>query len=139
MCKEDFTRYEVRRPKGMDNYLMYNGPHFNKELHDFAVSKMTTKSGNREVPLDPYSKKDVDEILEKYGVRLKNKNGYDYVYVANMCKADFLGDSVPDEHHLAKYIRNVVDDIDGYDGIVFNRWFADTAKKGIIIDWYDVV
>ena len=75
MCKEDFTRYEVRRPKGMDNYLMYNGPHFNKELHDFAVSKMTTKVGNREVPLDPYSKKDVDELLEKYGNRLKNKNG----------------------------------------------------------------
>ena len=81
----------------------------------------------------------IDELLEKYGIRLKNKNGYDYVYAANMCKADFLGDSVPDEHHLAKYIRNVVDDVDGYDGIVFNRWFADTAKKGIIIDWYDVV
>jgi hypothetical protein len=100
---------------------------------------MTKKVNGREVTLQPYSKKEVDELLDKYGIKLKNKEGYDYVYVANMCKADFLGDSVPDEHHLAKYVRNVVDDVDGYDGIVFNRWFADTAKKGIIIDWYDMI
>lgn len=139
MCKEDFTKYDLKRPKGMDNYLMYHGPHFNKELHEFAVSKMTKKVNGREVTLQPYSKQEVDELLDKYGIKLKNKEGYDYVYAANMCKADFLGDSVPDEHHLAKYVRNVVDDIDGYDGLVFNRWFADTAKKGIIIDWYDMI
>lgn len=138
MCKEDFTRYD-NKPKGMVNYLRYNGPHFNKELHDFAVSKMTTKVGNREVALQPYTKKEVDELLENYGIKLKNKDGYDYVYAANMCKADFLGDSVPDEHHLAKYVKNVVDDVDGYDGIVFNRWFADMSKKGVVIDWSDLV
>ena len=138
MCKEDFTRYDVK-PRGMINYLRYNGPHFNKELHDFAVSKMIKKVGTREVPLTPYTKKEVDELLEKYEVKLKNKDGYDYVYAANMCKADFLGDSVPDEHHLAKYVKNVVDDIDGYDGVVFNRWYADMCKKGIIIDWSDLV
>ena len=139
MCKTDFTMYDIKRPKGMDNYLMYHGPHFSKELHDFAVSKMTKKVGSREVPIEPYSKKEVDELLDRYDVKLKNKEGYDYVYVANMCKADFLGSSVPDEHHLAKYVKDVVDDVDGYDGIVFNRWFADTAKKGVVIDWYDVV
>ena len=56
-----------------------------------------------------------------------------------MCKADLLGSSVPDEHHLAKYVKDVVDDVDGYDGIVFNRWFADMSKKGVIIDWSDLV
>ena len=29
-----------------------------------------------------------------------------------MCQADFLGDSVPTEEHLCKYIRNVIDDAD---------------------------
>ena len=138
MCKEDFTKYDAR-PKAMTNYLRYNGPHFNKELHDFAVSKMSTKVGNREVPLQPYSKKEVDELLETYGIKLKNKDGYDYVYAANLCMADLLGSSVPDEHHLAKYVKDVVDDVDGYDGIVFNRWFADMSKKGVIIDWSDLV
>lgn len=138
MCKEDFTRYDDK-PKAMIVYLRYNGPHFNKDLHDFAVSKMTKKVNDKEVPIQPYSKQDVDKLLQTYGVTLKNKDGYDYVFAANMCKADYLGSSVPDERHLAKYVKDVVDDVDGYDGLVFNRWFADTAKKGIVISWSELI
>lgn len=138
MYKEDFTMYDDK-PKAMIAYLRYNGPHFNKGLHDFAVSKMTKKVNGREVTLQPYTKQDVDKLLDEYGVSLKNKDGYDYVYAANMCKADFLGSSVPDEHHLAKYVKDVVDDVDGYDGLIFNRWFADMSKKGIVINWSDLI
>jgi hypothetical protein len=28
---------------------------------------------------------------------------------------------------LALYVKDVIDDEDGYDGIVFNRWYADTV------------
>ena len=56
-----------------------------------------------------------------------------------MCKADFLNSSVPDEKHLAKYVKDVIDDDDAYDGIVFNRWYADMCKKGIVIDWYEML
>ena len=138
MYREDFTQYDDK-PKAMIAYLRYNGPHFNKELHDFAVSKMTKKVNGREVTLQPYTKQEVDKLLDEHGINIKNKDGYDYVYAANMCKADFLGSSVPDEHHLAKYVKDVVDDVDGYDGIVFNRWFADMSKKGIIINWSDLI
>lgn len=139
MCKEDLTRYDIR-PKYMDNYIRYNGPHFNKDLHDFAVSLMKKKVNGREVTLQPYTKQDVDNILETHGVRLENKGiNYDYVYAANMCKADLLGSSVPDEKHLAKYVKDVVDDYDGYDGLVFNRWYADMCKKGISIDWAGMI
>ena len=47
-----------------------------------------------------------------------------------MCKADFMGSSITDEEHLAKYIKDVIDDEDAYDGIVFNRWYADMCKIG---------
>jgi hypothetical protein len=40
---------------------------------------------------------------------------------------DFLGSSIIDEKHLAMYVKDVIDDEDGYDGIVFNRWYADTV------------
>ena len=100
---------------------------------------MTKKVNDKEVPIQPYSKQDVDKLLQTYGVVLKNKDGYDYVFAANMCKADYLGSSVPDERHLAKYVKDVVDDVDGYDGLVFNRWFADTAKKGIVISWSELI
>lgn len=56
-----------------------------------------------------------------------------------MCKADFLGSSVPDEAHLAKYVKDVLDDDDAYDGIVFNRWYADMCRKGIVIDWEEMI
>lgn len=138
MQKTDLTQYDIK-PEAMVNYLRYNGPHFNKKLVDFAVSKMTKSDGMREVKLVPYSKEQVDNILRMHGITVKNNQLYDYVFVANMCKADFLGSSIIDEGHLAKYIKDVIDDIDGYDGIVFNRWYADMCRKGIVINWEEMV
>lgn len=139
MQREDLTQYDIK-PKHMVNYLRYNGPHFSKELCEFAVSKMRKRINGKEVTLQAYTKEDVDKILDTYGVKLHNTNIlYDYVYVANMCKADFLGSSVPDERSLALYVKDVIDDVDGYDGLVFNRWYADTCKKGIVIDWANMI
>lgn len=139
MERTDLTVYD-KKPEWMINYLRYNGAHFNKKLSDFAASYMTKKEGEREVPIQPYSKEKVETILKLYGVQLKNKNIlYDHVYLANLCKADLLGSSVPDEKHLALYIKDNVDDIDGYDGMVFNRWYADMCKKGIVINWEEMI
>lgn len=33
--------------------------------------------------------------------------------------------------------RVIIDDVDGYDGIAFNRWYADMCRKGIQVDWYN--
>ena len=54
-----------------------------------------------------------------------------------ICKADYLGSSVPDGLHLCLYVKDVIDDVDGYDGIAFNRWYADMCRKGIQVDWYN--
>jgi hypothetical protein len=56
-----------------------------------------------------------------------------------MCKADFLGSSIKDEEHLALYVKDVIEDVDGYDGLVFNRWYADMVRKGIPIDWEEML
>lgn len=56
-----------------------------------------------------------------------------------MCRADFYGSSITDDLHLAKYIKDVLDDTDAYDGIVFNRWYADMCKMGIVIDWDEMI
>ena len=126
-----------KKPEGMINYLRYNGPHFNEKLYKFAVSKMTKKINGKEVPITPFSKKEVDLMLENYGIVLEHNELRDYIYVANMCKADFLGHSIEDNLHVARYIKDVIDDDDAYDGIVFNRWLADMARKGEPIDWDD--
>ena len=120
------------RPNSMVRYLKYYGPHFNKRLCEFAVSKM-----HHDKPKVPKEK--VEESLTKYNIQLMNNELYDHVYVYNMGNNDFMGSSIPDEEHLAMYVKDVIDDKDGYDGIVFNRWYADTVKLGIPIDWNEML
>lgn len=138
MQNTDLTQYDIK-PEGMVNYLRYNGPHFNRKLCDFAVSHMTKKAGSVQIPITPLTKDEVEQVLKSNNVLVKSGQLYDHVFVANMCKADFLGSSIPDNAHLAKYIKDVIDDDDAYDGIVFNRWYADMCRKGIVIDWEEVV
>jgi len=120
------------RPTSMKRYLKYFGPHFNKKLCTFAVSKMN--HGKEPVP-----KEKVSEILQKHDVKLENNELYDFVYVYNMGNNDFMGSSIVDEKHLALYVKDVIDDKDGYDGIVFNRWYADTVMSGTPIEWDEML
>ena len=131
--KESLDKYDVL-PEAMINYLRYNGRHFNKKLCEFAISNMTTSHGGSKL-----TKKQVDSMLTKYNIKIEDRGLWDYVYVANMCAMDFYGSSVPDEKHLVLYIKDVMDDKDGYDGLVFNRWYADTVRIGIPIDWYEYI
>lgn len=135
MHRENFTAYETM-PEDLAIYLSQNGPHFNKYACEFAVSNMYKKSpSGKEEEITPYEKKQIDELLASYGVKIKNNHLYDATYVANMCKADYLGDSVPTEQYLAKYIKNTLDDPDGVEGLTFNRWIADMKWLGIPIPW----
>ena len=134
MGRDSLTKYDIM-PESMINYLRYNGKHFNKKLCDFAISKMKDKNGR----ITPYTKADVDTLLQAHNIELKNNQLYDYVYVANMCKADFLNSSIIDEAHLIRYVKDVIDDVDAVDGLVFNRWYADMCYIGIAIDWEEML
>lgn len=139
MIKEDLTKYD-KKPEAFINYIKYNGPHFNKKLLEFAVSKMKKKIKGEIVKITPYTKEEVDRILQNYNITIEAEDIlYDYVYVANQAKADLNGSSIDDEKHLALYIKNVIDDVDGYDGKVFTHWYVDMCKKGIPIDWYEMI
>ena len=120
------------RPDSMKRYLKYYGEHFNKKLCQFAVEKM--KHGKM-----PVGKEKIDEILQKHNIKLDHNELEDYVYVYNMGNNDYMGSSITDEKHLAMYVKDVIDDEDGYDGIVFNRWYADTVRLGIPIEWEDML
>lgn len=133
--------FDKNRPEEMDVYLAHNGWHFNKKMCDFAVSKMRKRnpSTKKTERIEPYSKDQVDELLTKYGVLLENSKGYDYVYEANKCKADFLKSSITDEAHLALYIQDVIDDVDAPDGMVMRMWYATMVASGTPIEWSDML
>lgn len=123
-------------PMGLEKYLSMYGWHFSKKLCNFAISNMRKDSGEKIVPI---TKEALDLLLAKNGIELDNKFGYDYVFVANMCKADYLGSSVPDEAHLAKFVKDYCDDPDGYSELPMTRFYADTIGKGIPIIWEDML
>jgi hypothetical protein len=126
-------------PEGMKLYINNYGCHFNKKLCEEASSRMYKQVGAKKEYITPYTKEQVEELLEGYGIKLKRNKLYDAVYVANMCQADFLGKSVPTEEHLAKYVKDVIDDADAVEGYVFNRFYADTVFMNNPIDWEDMV
>ena len=138
MYHKDMGSYD-EIPEGMERYINNYGPHFNKKLCTEAVSRMYQDINGKHEYIVPYSKEEVDNILNAYGIKLKRNKLYDATYVANMCKADFLGKSVPSEEHLAKYVRDVIDDADAEEGYVFNRFYADCMYMNNPIEWDDVI
>lgn len=126
-------------PEGMKTYINNYGCHFNRKLCMEAVSRMYIEvNGNKEY-IKPYSKEQVENMLDSFGIKLKRNKLYDACYVANMCKADFLGKSVPTEEHLAKYVKDVIDDADAEEGYVFNRFYADTMFMNNPIEWDEMI
>ena len=138
MERANLTQYD-EYPETMLIYMRNYGPHFNRKLFEFATSRMTKMLNGKEVKVTPYTKEELNSLLRNYNVEIKNNQLYDGAYVASMCKADFIDSSVPDEKHLALYVKDVLDDVDAPDGLVFNRWYADMCYCGIAIDWEDML
>lgn len=130
MEKVDLTFFDMK-PEAMVNYLRYNGPHFSENLAKFAIDKMK-KNGKK---LDPVSQEQLTQFLKNANVKVDNDQLFDVWYVINMAKADYYGSSITSDAHLAKFVKDYLDDEDGYDGIAFNRFIADCARKGIVINW----
>lgn len=128
-------------PSGMKNYLSIYGWHFSKKMCEWAVSRMyKNKEENKsEQPNSNYTRDKVDILLKRYDLKLENNKGYDDVYIANMCKFDFLGSSIDNEIKLAQFIKDYIDDADAYEGMPFTRFYADCIGSGTPIIWEDMI
>lgn len=122
-------------PEDLTAYLRYYGRHFNKKLLNFAVSKMSRNNK----PIEPISREILEQLKKKYNVNIENDILCDAEYIATMVRADFWGSSIDDDKHLILYVKDVLDDTDGYDGLIWNRWYADMVRKGIPIEWSDML
>ena len=128
-------------PSGMKNYLSIYGWHFSKKMCEWAVSRMY-KDGEDNKPeqaIPNYTRERVDLLLKRFNLKLENNKGYDDVYVANMCKFDFLGSSIDNEMKLAQFIKDYIDDADAYEGMPFTRFYADCIGSGTPIIWEDML
>lgn len=129
-----------KMPSGMKEYLEAYGWHFSKKMCEWAVSKMKVKDETgKQIKLDALKKDEVEELLKKFAVKLEKDAGYDCVYVANMAKADYYKSSIADEAHLALFVKDYIDDPDGYSGLPFTRFYADCIGSGTPIIWEDMM
>lgn len=101
--------------------------------------KKKDESSGEETRIKAMTYEEVDDLLKRYGVSLKNDNGYDKVYVAAMCKADYYGSAIPDEPHQALFVKNFLDDVDGTEEKAFRHWYSDTIEKGMSIPWEELL
>ncbi|MBO7684827.1 MAG: hypothetical protein J6Y20_04670 [Lachnospiraceae bacterium] len=115
-----------------EEYVDQYGHHFNKKLYEWAVSMMKNINGEK---IPTTTKEEADEWLHAHGVTVKNNKGYDAAYVLAMAKADFLGSSIKDDSHLALFVRDFLDDIDGNESKAFDHFVVDCRTKHEPIFW----
>lgn len=124
-------------PFGMSAYLSSHGHHFSKPMLEWAVSMMESESG---AEIKPLEKKDFDQKMQAYGLSLNRKEGfYDGPYVWAMATSDYYGRSIQDERHLAMFVKDYIDDIDGNETRAFDEFYVNCISKGVDIPWEDMI
>lgn len=128
-------------PRAMRVYLSNYGWHFNKKAFDCAIKQMKRKNPTTDKlePIEPWTKEQVEDLLTENGVKLENSVLYDAAYQANRCKADLYKSSVPDEAHVALFVKDTLDDADGSDELPFRYWLQKCVALGAPVEWEDLI
>ncbi|MDE5986834.1 MAG: hypothetical protein K2H16_06080 [Prevotella sp.] len=133
--------FTIDMPREMRSYLRSYGYNFNRKACEFAVNRMkrTNPATGKKEAIEPLSKENVEEMLRKHGIKIENNEGHNFVYAANMVKADFWKSSIEDEAHMAKMVKDIIDDPDNPGGNLFRKWLADADALGFVIDWEEIL
>lgn len=128
------------RPEEMDYYLSTYGYNFSKRACEEAVKYLCRKNEDGEaVPIEPWSKEDVEKLLKKFNVVLERNEFYNHVYILNKAIADYWGSSISDEEHLALHVKDEIDDVDDAPGNIFRRWLTTMRGNGFSVDWEKIL
>lgn len=123
-----------------DAYMEAHGPHFSERAVGWAASMMERRdAGGGLARIRPFTRDEVESMLSRHGQDIGGACIWDAVYAADMCRADHMGGSVMDEAHMARFVREYVDDPDGYEGMPFTRFVADCRGAGTPIPWGDII
>ena len=133
---ERLDYYDIM-PAGMEAYSASHGHHFSKPMLEWAASMMKNRAGNREKVLE---KSRFDDIMKMYGQTLtRNEGYYDGIYVWTMAKSDYFGSSILDDQHLAAFVKDYIDDVDGNPTRAFDEFYINCVSKGVDIPWKDMI
>lgn len=109
--------------------------HFTEKLADWASSNMVNADGKAH----SWKVEEVKSAFPSLGFSLKN--GYtwgDVAYMANTIYADYI-QCLKSETDALKMANAIMNDPDGYDGMIFNRYTADIMSKNVEVPWKDLM
>ncbi len=118
-------------------YMEHYKGHFSRRMAEWAISMMQKKDPVSGKPKDitPYSMEEVERMIQPFQKQIGEEAIYDAWYLANMCKADYLGGSIIDKEHVALFIKDTICDPDGEPQMVLACFRAKCDVKGIPIHW----
>lgn len=65
--------------------------------------------------------------------------GHNFVYLANYIKAKYWKSSIEDEAHMAKMVKDIIDNADCPGGCIFRKWLSECDETGTLIDWDEIL
>ena len=78
--------------------------------------------------------------MSSYGQKINRTDGYyDGIYVWCMATSDYMNSSILDEQHLALFVKDYIDDIDGNPTRAFDEFYINCVAKGVDIPWEDMI
>lgn len=140
MCRPSLSSYNFI-PQEMRAYLRNYGYSFSKRACEYAVSQMkrVNPATGKEEKIEPFTKDKAEELLTKYGIKLNNNIGYNFVYAMNMVYSDRWKSSIDDEPHLCKAVKDEIDDPDVVPESLFRCWLTKMEDKGVPIPWESMI
>lgn len=115
-----------------EDYIQAHGKHFTPDLAEHASGMMVNGNDMKHT----WTTKQVIQSGAALGLVMpKNVTMGDVAYLANMYYADFFPDILKDEAACIRAAYKAVNDVDGYEGMIFNRWIADLKEKEVKLDW----
>lgn len=119
-----------------EDYIKAHGHHFTPALADEATKWMENADGTNH----NWTTKQVMDALTSLGLKKpKTVSDGDMAYLANMMYADLFPEVFKDPMVCVKAAEVMSRDVDGYEGMIFNRWLSDAMEKNLDIDWKEYI
>lgn len=123
---------------GYSDYIAKHGMHFSDSLAEYISVLMKPTSMTEQVSISSkaWTVNQIKDTLKSHNLKLpSNVTIGDIAYAANMYRTDFYPDIIKDKLDCVNAALTIANDVDGYEGQIFNRWLADAKAKNVHIDW----
>ena len=121
---------------GFIKYISKWGWHFTPELAEYASNRMVNSNNTSHC----WTTKEIIKKSLSSGFKISGETTWgDVTYTANMAYADFYPTICKTEDDCLKYAELVINDVDGYPGMVFHRWISDVIGQKEVINWEEFI